>query len=751
MVLKLGRKALDTFVRRRLASIIGVVMVACGLAAGIFSWSQIKAARAHQVMIAAGDLEVAAALASAEMARLLGSRPARSGDALRLAAELPSASLANGRTLVLSDEFGRVVATHPAISRPAILLSDLFGDAQPLTVLAERAGVMKVRLPTGVQVVATVRSLPGGSHLALYQSLHDITAASRARDLREAWLFGFSFAILGGLTAIALRQAGRLRAANADDARLRRRLETSLSRGRCGVWDWDIARGRIQWSDSLYEMLGYKRRDEHLSFGELNAIVHPDDISLYGLAERIASSDTNHIDQEFRVRTAAGHWIWTRARAAVVNDPDDGSRHLVGMLVDITQERGALERDAKADMRLRDAVETISEAFVLWDSDNRLVLCNSKFRDLYGLSPELALPGTTYAQVIAAGCPPVAETELPCDEHDHDDASAREARLSDGRWLHINERRTRDGGFVSVGTDITALKLNQHKLERSEASLLTTVDDLKDSRRALQLQTHQLADLAERYLEQKSHAESANRAKTEFLANMSHELRTPLNAIIGFADVMRCGIFGPLGSERYNDYAGDIHQSGHALLSIIDDILDMSRIEAGRRVLSRQAVDLEDAVARAVDAVRDEVVAKSVDLSVSVAGGLAADADDAALQQILGNLLQNAVKFTEVNGRVNIKARPASSGLNIFVEDDGIGIPADALGKLGRPFEIVGTELDRTHKGSGLGLAVTRSLVELHGGGLRIRSQQGVGTVVLVHMPMVLPTIEHRDRRLAAA
>jgi two-component system cell cycle sensor histidine kinase PleC len=289
---------------------------------------------------------------------------------------------------------------------------------------------------------------------------------------------------------------------------------------------------------------------------------------------------------------------------------------------------------------------------------------------------------------------------------------------------------------VSVGTDITALKRHEEKLLDSERRLIATVSDLKKSRQTLETQAQQLADLAERYLDQKAQAESANRAKSEFLANMSHELRTPLNAIIGFAEVMEGGMFGPLGCAKYAEYCNDIRSSGHYLLSVINDILDMSRIEAGRTTLTREPVVLAEVVARARTLVSELARSKGLTLLVEELPGITISADPRALQQILVNLLQNAVKFTGPGGTVALRARRAATGVNIYVEDTGIGIPRDALGKLGRPFEQVETEFNKTYKGSGLGLAIARSLAELHGGNLRIRSHEGVGTIVMVHLPL---------------
>jgi two-component system cell cycle sensor histidine kinase PleC len=487
----------------------------------------------------------------------------------------------------------------------------------------------------------------------------------------------------------------------------------------------------------MYELLGYERHDEFQSFGEVNAMIHPGDQDLYTLAEQLASAETTLVDYEFRIRSASSDWVWLRARAELMNDPDDESRHLVGIAVDVTEQRGLEEQTARADARLRDAVEAISEAFVLWDSGNRLVLCNSKFQNLHELPAAAVVPGNSYAEVMAQGRPPEVQHQIVREERQDEGARTFEARLEDGRWLQINERRTKDGGYVSVGTDITALKRHENRLVESEKQLIATVTDLKQSRQKLEAQTQQLADLAERYLDQKAQAESANRAKSEFLANMSHELRTPLNAIIGFAEVMESGIFGALGSNKYEEYCQDIRSSGQYLLSVINDILDMSRIEAGRISLTKRPVGVNDSIRRALRLVSEQIRAKNLAVTIDVTPeDTTVPADERGLHQILVNLLQNATKFTGQNGCITVRTRQAGDAINIYVEDNGIGIPEHALHKLGRPFEQVETEFSKSYKGSGLGLAIARSLAELHGGSLRIKSQEAVGTIVLVHLPM---------------
>jgi two-component system cell cycle sensor histidine kinase PleC len=707
------------------------------------AWIQVRDGRESTLADAVADIDIIASLAAVK----LGVHPApadRNAAAAQLDAlvrTIPPSALAQSRTLVLANAAGKVLATHPVTTSIPATLLDLLGETQPLTTFADRAGVMTIKLASGEDGIATVRSLPASSgQIALVQPLPRVLSSWLSRTIGHVSLLGATIVVLLGIGIAYVMQANRARAADEVCEKVRDRIDSALNRGRCGLWDWDIGRGRLYWSDSMYELLGYERQDEFLSFGEVNAMIHPDDEDLYALAEQLASAKTSLLDYEFRIRSSAGEWVWLRARAELMDDPDDAASHLVGIAVDVTEQRGLEERTAKADARLHDAIEAISEAFVLWDANNKLVLCNSKFHKLHELPSDAELQGKTYAEVMAQGRPAEVQHQF-MRRQEEIGARSYEARLQDGRWLQINERRTKDGGYVSVGTDITALKRHEGRLVDSEKELIATVMDLKQSRQKLQAQTQQLADLAERYLDQKAQAESANRAKSEFLANMSHELRTPLNAIIGFAEVMQSGIFGTLGSEKYEEYCADIRGSGEYLLSVINDILDMSRIEAGRTSLTKQPIAVNASIQRALRLVSEQIKAKNLTITVDVIPeDIVVPADERAIHQILVNLLQNATKFTSDGGCITVRTRQAGDAINLYVEDNGIGIPDHALQKLGRPFEQVETEFSKSYKGSGLGLAIARSLTELHGGALRIRSQEGVGTIVLVHLPLTEAT-----------
>ncbi|MFY9693936.1 MAG: ATP-binding protein, partial [Xanthobacteraceae bacterium] len=450
----------------------------------------------------------------------------------------------------------------------------------------------------------------------------------------------------------------------------------------------------------------------------------------------LADAKVQSIDHAFRMRHADGKWLWLRVRCELARQDGEAGPHLIGIAVDTSEQKSLVERTMEADLRLRDAIETIPEAFVLWDADNRLVLCNSNFQELHHLPDEAVAAGTTYEAIVAAGRKPVIRTAVANDGVEPRGARTFEAQLEDDRWMHISERRTKDGGYVSVGTDITKIKQHEQKLIEGEKRQIATIVDLRKSRKALELQTAELADLAQKYAEEKTRAEEANAAKSKFLANMSHELRTPLNAIIGFSEIMESGMFGPLGAEKYTEYSRDIRESGEYLLDVINDILDMSKIEAGGIRLTPEVVALEPVLADCLRVVSTRAGEKQLKLDAKVDPDIELNADRRSLKQIALNLLSNAVKFTPDGGAVTMRGRRRGGKVTIVIADNGIGIPRDALRKLGRPFEQVESQLTKRHQGSGLGLAIAKSLVEMHGGVMRIRSKLGQGTMVVVRLPL---------------
>jgi two-component system cell cycle sensor histidine kinase PleC len=707
------------------------------------TWQHLSAERLRSLEVAAFELDMRAGELARRLDAALASAPSRPAAEILREVLAADPSLVGGEAL-LADPSGLIVAREPGRPTGKLTLATLLSSASPLTILADKAGAMRVRSSEGEELFATVRNLATTSgQVAVTAPLDDLLAPwwATARVM-VALLAATGFALGGSIGALRVHTV-RASARAVREALKRAHIELALTRGRCGLWDWDLERGRVTWSRSMFELLGLPPSASSLSIADLQAMVHPDDECLERVARAAVAAGGGSIDLEFRMRGREGQWFWLRKRAEIVEDVATGGRRLVGIAIDVSDRKHEAEVSATADQRLREAIEAISEAFVLWDSGNRLVLCNSKYRRLHDLPAESALPGAAYAELATMGSAPIvsAETLVTPDGPGRGPEGAKtyEARLADGRWLQVNERRTRDGGFVSVGTDITALKEHEEQLVRSERLLLATVAQLRQSRRSLEVQARQLADLAERYHEEKGRAEMANRAKAEFLANMSHELRTPLNAIIGFSQMMEAQTFGPIGSEKYREYCADILSSGRYLLNVFSDVLDMSQLESGRIKLNYAQFAVEQAINKAVLDVASTARAKQVDLQIDVSAAETVQADSEAIERILTTLLRNAVKFAPEGGAVTVGAQTFRDHVYFYVEDDGPGIASEDVARLGRPFEQADTTMANGMKGSGLGLAIATSLVELHGGALRVTSRQGEGTVVLVTIPKTAP------------
>jgi two-component system cell cycle sensor histidine kinase PleC len=709
------------------------------IAVAALTFQHLRAQREHALSAAAVELDLRATALAHSLDEALAASPARAPVEVLRAVLAANPDLRPSEAL-LTDAGGLVIASEPERGQANATLASLLGADEPLTILAEKAGAMRVETTDGEDEFATVRNLRStAGQVEFAMPVSEMLALWRQSALAMILLLGSTAMVLVGATGAYVLQLRGARSRARTEATARAHVDLALNRGRCGLWNWDLARGHVAWSKSMFEMLDLQPSTRNLSIGDLQAMIHPDDEALAAIADRALEARLSFVDLEFRMRKRDGEWVWLRKRAELVEEPATGAWRLVGIAVDISDQKREAEMSATADQRLREAIEAISEAFVLWDASNRLVLCNSKYQRLHNLPGEAIRAGAAYSDLAALGAAPLVDRETMVDpgEPALGDGRAKtyEARLADGRWLQVNERRTRDGGYVSVGTDITALKEHEQQLVKSEQLLLATVAQLRQSRRSLEAQAQQLADLAERYHEQKAQAEMANRAKAEFLANMSHELRTPLNAIIGFSQLMEGETFGPLGSEKYRDYCSHILSSGQYLLNVFSDVLDMSRLESGRIRLKHAQFKVEKAVNKAVLDVAPTAREKRVSIEIEVNGADTLDADPAAVERILMTLLRNAVKFSPEGGVVTIGAQAFTDQIYFYVEDAGPGIASEDVSRLGRPFEQADTTMANGMKGSGLGLAIANSLVELHGGALRITSKLGEGTVVLVSLP----------------
>ncbi len=243
-------------------------------------------------------------------------------------------------------------------------------------------------------------------------------------------------------------------------------------------------------------------------------------------------------------------------------------------------------------------------------------------------------------------------------------------------------------------------------------------------------------DLQKKQIAYENDLQKSNKAKSDFIANMSHELRTPLNAIIGFSQMMTHQTFGELGDKHYEQYAIDIEKSGQHLLELINDILDISKIEAGRFKLRKSKVDLNGLIESTIQMVKPELGEKQIEITTDITANLPQlMLDQTSIKQVLLNLLSNSIKFTPNHGEIKIKAGYSNHNLMISVDDTGCGIAHEDLERVLKPFEQVGDVYHKEREGTGLGLSISNKIMELHGGTLEIESSLGVGTTVSVYFP----------------
>ena len=371
-------------------------------------------------------------------------------------------------------------------------------------------------------------------------------------------------------------------------------------------------------------------------------------------------------------------------------------------------QRGEL-RLKRQNSLLQSTLENIGEGLSVFDSQGRLIAWNFRFCELLDLPAELAV-GATLHDILTHQAvrgdfgedDPETEVAKRLDLFYRDVPTTKERVMPPGRTLQIRRRAMPNGAVISIYSDVTEIKASERRL-----------------------------------IEARSQAEAANRAKGDFLANMSHELRTPLNAIIGFSEVISNELFGPIANQKYLEYIKDIHTSSLHLLSIINDVLDMSKIEAGKVELAKEVVQLQNVITEVMRMVHErarsrdiEMTAQLPDESVEIWG------DERSMKQIFLNLLSNAIKFSKEGGQIYVRIvadQPDTAVMEI--EDHGIGMSEEEQERALQPFGQAKPVTTRKYGGTGLGLPITKGLVEAHGGTLTINSRAGYGTLVRIVLP----------------
>lgn len=435
-----------------------------------------------------------------------------------------------------------------------------------------------------------------------------------------------------------------------------------------------------------------------------------------------------------RERWPARSGLVTLRRADGANLPCQasvGSLVLDGRECRIVSLQAAAEAEGsrRVEALLRVAIDRLPEALVIYDTEDRLLYFNRAYHDFFPYMPALEeLQGRHFVEVIrhSMQAPGVVLDPLAASDPEaylakrlkrlHAASGLPFEQETGGRWHLVHEQRVPGVGFVAVRHDITEMKRLQQEMGTANAKLA---------------EAREIAETA------RLRAENANRSKSEFLAMMSHELRTPLNAILGFSSLLAEQYLGPLGNAKYRDYARAVHDSGSHLLSIINDILDLAKVEAGKMEIEPEALSARQLAEDCVALVRGLADGRTLRLDIDVRPrDLQLVADRRAAKQMLVNLLSNACKFTESGGQVRVVARQGDGGeVRLSVVDTGIGMSAEHVAVALEPFGQVGDVATSARQGTGLGLPLVKSFADLHGGSLEIESTLGQGTSVTLVFP----------------
>ena len=367
------------------------------------------------------------------------------------------------------------------------------------------------------------------------------------------------------------------------------------------------------------------------------------------------------------------------------------------------------QRLIRQNSLLQSTLEHIGEGLSVFDSQGRLIAWNFRFCELLDLPADLAV-GATLRDILMhqatrgdfGGDDPEAEVARRLDLFYRDVPTTKERFSPPGRTLQIRRRAMPNGAVISIYSDVTEIKASERRL-----------------------------------IEARSQAEAANRAKGDFLANMSHELRTPLNAIIGFSEVISNELFGPINNEKYLEYIRDIHTSSLHLLSIINDVLDMSKIEAGKVELSKEIVQIQSVIGEVMRMVHERARSRDIELTALLPDeDVEIWADERSMKQIFLNLLSNAIKFSKDGGQIYVRIVADQPDVAVLeIEDHGIGMSEEEQERALQPFGQAKPATTRNYGGTGLGLPITKGLVEAHGGTLKIDSRAGYGTLVRIVLP----------------
>ncbi|WP_315782012.1 ATP-binding protein [Bradyrhizobium sp. SZCCHNR2011] len=529
----------------------------------------------------------------------------------------------------------------------------------------------------------------------------------------------------------ALSLAHVLARQNAQLAQTTRLLNDAQRIGRLGHWMSDETGEFAVWSEELFDIFGLAPTSR-VSFVKILEIVHPEDVGTYVRARDRSRATGCAFIQELRIIRPDGQVRWLRIEADANDASAEATQSRFGIVQDITERKLAEIAAEQARLLLMDAIESLTNGFVLFDKDDRFVMSNTTFREMFPSWTVLMRPGVSFSDLMRQAYDHGLirskgdrfEEWLERKRAWHLGGSRMiERRELNGRWIQSVDHRISDGGTVCLVTDITAFKTVQAELEQKLAYVEAIRSDLERQKQELEATGAELRAARDA-------AEAANRAKSDFLAIMSHEIRTPLSGMVGMVDLLR----GTSLTGEQKRYTALAKESADLLLEVINDILDFSKLEAGRLQSECIDFDVPNLIQSAVSFMGEKARKRGLDLAVTLAPGLPQylEGDPTRIRQVLLNLVGNAIKFTE-QGSIQVRAshRLRADGaidLTIEVIDSGIGMSPEIQAQIFDPFVQADTSISRKYGGSGLGLAICKQLCTIMGGSIGVDSELGRGS-----------------------
>ncbi len=500
------------------------------------------------------------------------------------------------------------------------------------------------------------------------------------------------------------------------DVTSRRRIEDHFSIAEMtagfGTYRWERGSDAPSISPALSRMLDLPGGANQLPGTTMYELLHPDDVDRVRATFDSLADDPKPFSLAMRLRQQDGTYRHFVSHGFPELDDRNEVRSIVGIMDDVTDDLKtelALKRTAEQYQMI---AEHAYDMFARHTPDGVLTFVSPAVRKVMGAEPEDVV-GQNIIDLM----------------HRDDQPGAREKLDA-----------------LNTGADSVRIAFRLPNLSGEFLWLESTVHPINDERTGDMIEAIAITrDISERkeyeqqLLDAREKAETANRTKSTFLANMSHELRTPLNAVIGFSEILKRKMYGPLGDEVYDEYANLIHESGTHLLDLINDILDMSKVEAGKMEIAPEPLDVVELVETCMRFVEARSDAKNQQVQLNILTPNQANigyGDMRATKQILINLLSNAVKFTGEGGLINVEVQTLADALEISVSDNGVGIDPADIPRLLKPFEQIADKSSEAEEGSGLGLALTKSFAELQGGTFHLESQKGIGTRAIVTLPV---------------